>query len=73
MGRVDQKTRASYRLSKRYSLSYKGASRLSVNGWMGNFLVVQWLGLSAFAAVAWVQSLVRETSSPKLCNKGKKE
>ena len=33
-----------------------------------NSLVVQWLGLSAFTAVVWVQSLVRELRSCKLCN-----
>ena len=30
-----------------------------------NFLVVQWLGLRAFTAGAWVQSLGRELRSPK--------
>ena len=31
----------------------------------GNFLAVQWLGLGAFIAGAWVQSLVRELRSQK--------
>ena len=31
----------------------------------GNSLAAQWLGLSAFTAVAWVQSLVRELRSHK--------
>ena len=34
---------------------------------MGNSLVVQWLGLSAFTAAAQVQSLVGELRSHKLC------
>ena len=34
-------------------------------GMSGNSLVVQWLGLSAFTARAWVQSLVRELRSHK--------
>ena len=33
----------------------------------GNSLVVQCLGLGAFTVVAWVQSLVRELRSHKLC------
>ena len=32
---------------------------------LGNSLVVQGLGLGAFTAVAWVQSLVRETKIAK--------
>ena len=32
----------------------------------GNSLVVQWLGLSAFTAGGWVQSLVRELRLPLL-------
>ena len=40
----------------------------------GNSLAVQWLGLWAFTAGAWVQSLVRELSSykPQGTAKGKK-
>ena len=33
---------------------------------LGNFLAVQWLGLGAFIAMAWLQSLVRELRSCKL-------
>ena len=33
----------------------------------GNSLVVQWLGLGTVTARAWVQSLVRELRSCKLC------
>ena len=40
-------------------------------GMSGNSLVVQWLGLSAFTARAWVQSLVRELRSHKLCGMAK--
>ena len=32
---------------------------------LGNFLVVLWLGLSAFTARAWVQSLVGELRTHK--------
>ena len=32
---------------------------------LGNFLVVQWLRLSTFTAVEWVQSLVKELRSHK--------
>ena len=39
----------------------------------GNSLSVQWLGLSAFTAVAQVQSLVRELRSCKLCGVAKKK
>ena len=38
----------------------------------GNSLVVQWLGLWAFIAMAWVQSLVRKLRSCKTCSAGKK-
>ena len=31
----------------------------------GNFLVVHWLGFSAFTAMAWVQSLVGKLISHK--------
>ena len=34
----------------------------------GNSLAVQWLGLSAFTAGAWVQSLVGELRHHKLCS-----
>ena len=37
----------------------------------GSSLVVQWLGFSAFTAVAQVQSLVGELRSHKLCGVGK--
>ena len=42
---------------------------------LGNFLAVQWLGLGAFIAMAWLQSLVRELRSCKLAvqPKGKKK
>ena len=39
---------------------------------VGNPLVVQWLGLSAFTAMARVQSLVRELRSCKLLGVAKK-
>ena len=39
----------------------------------GNSLAVQWLGLSAFTVGAWVQSLVRELKSHKLCSMAKKK
>ena len=35
--------------------------------------MVQWLGLGAFTAVAWVQSLVGELRSYKLCSAAKKK
>ena len=35
--------------------------------------VVLWLGLKAFTARAWVQSLVRKLRSLKLCSMAKKE
>ena len=38
----------------------------------GNSLVVQWLGLRAFTAVAQVQSLVGELRSHKPCSAAKK-
>ena len=37
----------------------------------GNSLVVQWLGFGAFTAVAWVQPLVGELRSSKLCGMAK--
>ena len=42
---------------------------------LGNSLAVQWLGLGAFIAMAWLQSLVRELRSCKLAvqPKGKKK
>ena len=39
----------------------------------GDSLVVQWLGLGAFTAGAWVQSLVREQRSCKPHNVAKKK
>ena len=39
----------------------------------GNSLVVQWLGLGAFTAVAQVQSLVGELRSPKPRGMAKKK
>ena len=33
----------------------------------GNSLGAQWLALGAFTAMAWIQSLVRELRSCKLC------
>ena len=36
-------------------------------------LVVQWLGLCAFTAVAWVQSLIGELRSHKLLSTAKKK
>jgi len=41
----------------------------------GNSLVVQWLGLTFFTAVAWIQSLVGELRSYKMHGmaKNKKE
>ena len=47
-------------------LSEKGKSKLL---WAWDSLVVQWLGLNAFIAVAWVQSLIRELRSHKLRGK----
>ena len=38
----------------------------------GNFLVVQWLGLGVFTAVAWVQSLIRELRPCNLAERWKK-
>ena len=45
-----------------------GAGRVptSLEDIFGNSLVVQWLGLSAFTAGGWVQSLVRELRLPLL-------
>ena len=40
---------------------------------VGNFLVVQWLGLSVFTAVAHVQSLVGELESHKPFSQKKKK
>ena len=34
---------------------------------LGSSLVVQWLGLCAFTATAWVQSLLRELRSASCC------
>ena len=42
-------------------------------GYNKSSLVVQWLGLSAFTAVAWVQALVRELRSHKLPSMAKKK
>ena len=39
----------------------------------GNFLVVQWLGLNAFTAGVWFQSLVGELRSHKSCGVTKKK
>ena len=39
---------------------------------LGNSLAVQWLGLNAFTAGAWVQSLVGELRSPQ-ATRGKKK
>ena len=39
----------------------------------GNSLAVQWLGLGAFTAGAWVQSLVKELRSCKSCDVAKKK
>ena len=44
---------------------YWTSGQLNKSHW-GNSLVVQWLGLSAFTAVAQVQSLVRELKFCKL-------
>ena len=38
-----------------------------------NALVVHWLGLDTFTALAWVQSLVRKLVSHKICGTAKKE
>ena len=40
---------------------------------LGSSLAVQWLGLGAFTAVVWVQSLVRELRSCKLRGTAKKK
>ena len=40
---------------------------------LGNSLVVQWLGLGAFTAVAQVQSLIGELKSHKPCGMAKKK
>ena len=37
-----------------------------------NSLVVRWLGLGAFTAMIWVQSLVRKSRSYKVCGTAKK-
>ena len=37
----------------------------------GNSLMVQWLGLRSFTAVAWTQSLVGELESYKMCGMAK--
>ena len=39
----------------------------------GNSLVLQWLGLSAFTAGAWVQSLVREFKIPQAAGHSQRE
>ena len=41
--------------------------------WIGNSLVVQWLGLGTATAMAQVQSLVRELRSYKSCGVAKKK
>ena len=41
-------------------------------GYKGDSLAVQWLGLGAFIAVAWVRSLVGELRFHKLCSMAKK-
>ena len=38
---------------------------------LGNSRVVQWLGLSPFTVVAWVQSMVRELRYHELCDTAK--
>ena len=43
------------------------------NLYSGDFLVVQWLGLSAFKAGAWVQHLVGELRSHMPCHMAKKK
>ena len=49
-----------------YRLSYwRSPKKLII---LSNCLAVQCLGLSAFTARAWVQSLVREVRSQKLCS-----
>ena len=41
---------------------------------IGTFLIVQWLGLRAFTAGAWVQSLVGELRKiPGMCSVEKKK
>ena len=40
---------------------------------LGNSLAVQWLGLSAFTAVAQVQSLAGELRSHKPCGMAKRK
>ena len=40
---------------------------------LGNSLAVQWLGVSAFTAMIWVQSLVAELRFCKLCSMAKKK
>ena len=47
----------------------KDTSRLTIE----NALVVHWLGLHIFTALAWVQSLVRKLISHKICGKAKKK
>ena len=49
-----------YKRDKRFIL----ASNFKCNS-KGSFLVVQWLGLNAFTAVAWVQYLIGELKSCK--------
>ena len=40
---------------------------------LGNFLVVQWLGLGSSTSVAWVQSLVQELRFHKSSSAAKKK
>ena len=57
------------------SLAHQWSEQEVIKKWVkwGNSLAVQWLGLGAFTAVAWVQSPVGELKSCKLWGVAKKK
>ena len=61
-----------YNITK-VSLYYKCKDSLLLENLYGEFLVVQWLGLSTFTAGAGVQSPGWELRSHKLCDTAKKK
>ena len=54
-------------------LCIHGFNQLRIKNIQRSSLVVWWLGIGAFTAVVWVQTLVRELRSCKLCGVAKKK
>ena len=50
-----------------------GCDSILIRKIRGNFLAVQWLGLSTFTAAAWIQPLVRELRSCKPAKNKKRD